>query len=104
MQYLNELAESGDLPMYRDVKAELHFVHNEFVGAAVVPIESNLDFTDHGIPGSWDFHDGIFYNWNAKNRNEAVLSGIYWIDANTAVPFGSYCTNTKAPLLMAASD
>ena len=104
MQYLNELAESGDLPMSRDVKAELHFVHNEFVGAAVVPIESSLDFEDHGIPGSWDFHDGTFYNWNAKNRNEFALSGIYWIDANTAVPFGSYCVNTKAPLLMATSD
>lgn len=104
MQYLNELAESGDLPMSRDVKAELHFVHNEFVGAAVVPIESNLNFEDYGVPDSWDFHDGIFYNWNAKNRNEAVLSGIYWIDANTAVPFGSYCTNTKAPLLIATSD
>ncbi|MDE7234547.1 MAG: hypothetical protein K2N29_05725, partial [Ruminiclostridium sp.] len=98
MQYLNELAESGDLPMSHDVKAELHFVHNEFVGAAVVPIESNLNFEDSGVPGSMDFRDGFFNYWNAKNRNESVLAGIYWIDVNTAVPFGSYCINTEAPL------
>lgn len=104
MQYLNGLAAFGDLPMSRDVKAELHFVHNEFVGAAVVPLESNLNFEDYGIPGGWDFHDGFFYEWNAKNRNESVLAGIYWLNANTAVPFGSYCVNTKAPLLMATSD
>lgn len=104
MRYLNELAGSGDLPMSRDVKAELHFVHNEFVGAAVVPIESNLDFTDYGTPGSWDFHDGYFYNWNAKNRNGSVLAGIYWIDANTAVPFGSCCTLTGLPLQLTASE
>lgn len=98
MQYLNELAESNDLPMSRDVKAELHFVHNEFVGAAVVPLESNLNFEDYDVPGSWDFHYGFFYEWNAKNQNESVLAGIYWLNANTAVPFGSYCVNTKAPL------
>ncbi len=98
MEYLNGLAGSGDLPMSRDVKVELHFLHNELVGAAVVPIESNLDFPGYGTPSTWDFHDGVFYNWNAGNRNEAPLSGIYWIDANTAVPFGSYCVNTGAPL------
>ncbi len=79
MQYLNELAESGDLPMSRDVKAVLHFYRNEFVGAAVVPLDTAFDFADCGL-SVLDFYAGENYLWYP------------------AVPFGSYCVKTDAPL------
>lgn len=80
MEYLNELAGLGDLPMSCDVKVELHFLHNEFVGAAVVSLDTEFDFSEYGVPGTWEFYEGedlSFY---------------------PAVPFGSYCVNTGEPL------
>ncbi|MCM1335453.1 MAG: zinc-ribbon domain-containing protein [Bacteroides sp.] len=96
---LNERTADGRLGIAREITAELHFFDGEgFVGVGTAFVTSDLDVTDVHVPGAWDYKNGYFYDWNALRRAEENRPGVYYKDNYTAIPFGSYCAVSDAPL------
>ncbi len=96
--YLNSNLEAGHSDL------QLHFYADDdgvvyICGAAAVLEKYDFDFQQIGVPETYDFTDGYYCFWSLASYGSCPeIKGIYWNEHVEAIPVGSWCSVTDAPL------